>query len=60
MSSLYVGFLGMILQGGLIGRLVKWLGERTLVWTGFGIAPLVMDLLAWTQTVGATARSRAP
>jgi DHA1 family tetracycline resistance protein-like MFS transporter len=31
----YVGFLGVILQGGLIGRLVRWLGERTLVRSGF-------------------------
>ena len=31
----YVGFLGVILQGGLIGRLVKWLGEPTLVRSGF-------------------------
>ena len=48
---LYVGFLGVILQGGLIGRLVKWLGERTLVWTGFGIAAVGYGLLAWTHTV---------
>jgi DHA1 family tetracycline resistance protein-like MFS transporter len=31
----YVGFLGVILQGGLIGRLVKWLGEPRLVKSGF-------------------------
>ena len=31
----YVGFLGIILQGGLIGRLVKWFGENTLVAAGF-------------------------
>ena len=31
----YVGFLGIILQGGLIGRLVKWFGEQTLVAIGF-------------------------
>ncbi len=48
----YVGFLGLILQGGLIGRLVKWLGERTLVWTGFGISAIGYGLLAWTHTVG--------
>ena len=35
--SRYSGFLGIILQGGLIGRLVKWLGERTMVWTGFAV-----------------------
>lgn len=49
---LYVGFLGVILQGGLIGRLVKWLGERTLVWTGFGISAVGYGLLAWTHTIG--------
>lgn len=31
----YVGFLGIVLQGGLIGRLVKWLGEAGLVAAGF-------------------------
>jgi MFS family permease len=48
----YVGLLGVILQGGLIGRLVKWLGERTLVWTGFASAAVGYALLAWTQTLG--------
>jgi MFS transporter, DHA1 family, tetracycline resistance protein len=31
----YAGFLGIILQGGLIGRLVKQFGEPILVATGF-------------------------
>jgi MFS family permease len=31
----YVGLLGIILQGGLIGRLVKWAGEPALVAIGF-------------------------
>jgi MFS family permease len=31
----YVGLLGIILQGGLIGRLVKWYGEARLVSVGF-------------------------
>ena len=31
----YVGFLGIILQGGLMGRLVKKFGERALVRSGF-------------------------
>jgi MFS family permease len=47
----YVGFLGIIMQGGLIGRLVKWLGERTLVWTGFGVASAASAWLAWTFTI---------
>jgi predicted MFS family arabinose efflux permease len=31
----YVGLLGILLQGGLIGRLVRWLGEGRLVALGF-------------------------
>src|SRR6185437_16201721 len=31
----YFGFLGIIIQGFLIGRLVKWQGERRLAFTGF-------------------------
>jgi DHA1 family tetracycline resistance protein-like MFS transporter len=48
----WVGFLGLIIQGGLVGRLVKLLGERTLVWTGFAISAVGYGLLAWTRTVG--------
>lgn len=49
---LYVGFLGTILQGGLIGRLVKMFGERKLVWSGFALSAVGYGLLAWTRTVG--------
>jgi MFS family permease len=31
----YAGFLGIILQGGLIGRLVKKFGDKALVYSGF-------------------------
>ena len=48
----WVGFLGIIMQGGLIGRLVKLFGERTLVWTGFAISGVGYGLLAWTRTIG--------
>jgi DHA1 family tetracycline resistance protein-like MFS transporter len=48
----FVGFLGLILQGGLMGRLVKLLGERTLVWTGFGVGAIGYGMLAFTRTVG--------
>jgi MFS family permease len=48
----YVGFLGVILQGGLIGRLVKWMGERKLVWTGFAANTVGYALFAWTRTLG--------
>lgn len=49
---LYVGFLGTILQGGLIGRLVKMFGERKLVWSGFALSAVGYGLLAWTRTLG--------
>ena len=48
----YVGFLGAILQGGMIGRLVKMFGERKLVWSGFGLSAVGYGLLAWTRTLG--------
>jgi len=44
----YVGFLGIILQGGLIGRLVKRFGERRLVWSGFLAATIGFGLLGFT------------
>jgi DHA1 family tetracycline resistance protein-like MFS transporter len=47
----WVGFLGIILQGGLMGRLVKWLGERTLVWTGFLVSFTSSVWLAFVQTL---------
>jgi MFS family permease len=47
----YVGFLGIILQGGLMGRLVKKFGERRLVQTGFLSAGVGYVLLGLTQTV---------
>lgn len=48
----YVGFLGLILQGGLIGRLVKIFGERKLVFSGFALSAVGYGLLAWTRTLG--------
>ena len=48
----FMGFLGVILQGGLIGHLVRWLGERTMIWTGFAAASVGYGLLAWTHTLG--------
>lgn len=48
----FVGFLGIILQGFLIGRLVRAVGERTLVWTGFLSAAIGYAALGWTSTIG--------
>jgi MFS family permease len=47
----WVGFLGIILQGGLMGKLVKRLGERTLIWTGFLVSATSDAWLAWARSV---------
>jgi MFS family permease len=47
----YTGFLGVILQGGLIGRLVKWLGERKLVTSGFFCAAIGYGSLAFIYRI---------
>jgi DHA1 family tetracycline resistance protein-like MFS transporter len=47
----WVGLLGIILQGSLMKPLVKTLGERTLVWTGFASNVIGYGLLAWTKTL---------
>jgi DHA1 family tetracycline resistance protein-like MFS transporter len=31
----FFGFIGIIMQGGIVGRLVKWLGEEKVVMLGF-------------------------
>ncbi|MEP6717407.1 MAG: MFS transporter [Terriglobia bacterium] len=47
----YMGMLGIILQGGLLGRLVKWLGERTLVSTGFLVSTISSVWMGFTFTI---------
>jgi len=47
----WVGFLGIILQGFLIGRLVKAVGERTLVWSGFFVSATSSIWLAGVRTL---------
>ena len=47
----YVGLLGMIIQGGLIGRLVKWFGESRLVEVGFLSMGIGFAYLGWTFNV---------
>jgi DHA1 family tetracycline resistance protein-like MFS transporter len=49
----YVGFLGIILQGGLIGRLVKKFGEAKLIRAGFLTAAIGLTALAFTYTLPA-------
>ena len=45
----YVGFLGIILQGGLIGRLVRRFGEEKLVSTGFSSATVGFAWMGFTS-----------
>ncbi len=45
------GFLGIILQGALMGRLVKWMGERKLVWTGFAATAVNYAWLGWIHSI---------
>jgi len=44
----YVGVLGVILQGGLIGRLSRILGDRKLVTGGLVLSGVAFVALAWT------------
>src|SRR6202035_27450 len=45
------GLLGVILQGGLIGPLVKAFGELTLVRAGFFFGMVGLDVLGFTYTI---------
>jgi MFS family permease len=47
----YLGVLGVILQGGLMGRLVKVFGEIALVRAGFFLAMVGLAALAFTHGV---------
>ena len=48
----FTGFIGMIMQGGLVGRMVKWLGERRVVQVGFFTTLLGYVAIGLTRTVG--------
>jgi DHA1 family tetracycline resistance protein-like MFS transporter len=47
----YAGFLGIILQGGLVGRLVKRFGERKLTRAGFASFSVSYAMLAFVHRV---------
>ena len=47
----YLGFLGVILQGGLMGRLVRVFGEINLVRAGFFVAMAGLAALAFTSSI---------
>ncbi len=48
----FSGILGILLQGGLLGRLVKKFGEAKLVVMGFASAAVAYALLGFTYTLG--------
>src|SRR3982751_4638560 len=47
----YAGFLGVIMQGGLIGRLVRVFGEKKLVTMGLATLVIAYGLLGFTHTI---------
>ena len=47
----FTGFIGMIMQGAVVGRLVKWLGERRVVQLGFITSFLGDVAIGLTKTV---------
>lgn len=46
------GFIGMIMQGGLVGRMVKWMGENRVVQLGFLTSLIGYAAVGFTYTVG--------
>ena len=48
----FSGFIGIIMQGGVVGRAVKWLGERRVVQIGFLASLLGYAGIGFTRTVG--------
>lgn len=48
----FTGFLGMIMQGGMVGRMVKYMGERRVVRLGFFVSAISYAAIGYTQTVG--------
>ena len=48
----FTGFLGIIMQGGLVGRMVKYFGERNVIRIGFITTALGYAAVGFTRTVG--------
>lgn len=48
----FTGFIGIIMQGGMVGRLVKWWGERRVVQIGFITSCLGDIAIGFTRTIG--------
>jgi MFS family permease len=48
----FVGIFGAIMQGGMVGRMVKWLGEARVVRLGFLTTAITYIAIGLTRTVG--------
>jgi DHA1 family tetracycline resistance protein-like MFS transporter len=48
----FSGALGIVMQGGVVGRLVKWLGERQVVRIGFLTSFIGYAAVGFTHTIG--------
>jgi MFS family permease len=47
----YSGFLGIIMQGGMVGRMVKWMGEKNVVRVGFATSAVSYAMIGLSRTV---------
>lgn len=47
------GFLGIVMQGGVVGRMVKAMGERNVVRLGFLVEGVIYSVTGFTHTIGA-------
>jgi DHA1 family tetracycline resistance protein-like MFS transporter len=48
----FTGFIGIIMQGGMVGRLVGWLGEKRMVQIGFFSSLMGYAAIGFTHTIG--------
>ena len=48
----FTGFIGMIMQGGVVGRLVAWLGEPAVIKLGFLSTFIGYIVIGFTRTIG--------
>ncbi len=46
------GLIGIIMQGGVVGRLVKWLGEKQVVQLGFLTSMIGYAAVGFTHSIG--------
>ncbi|MBV9265629.1 MAG: MFS transporter [Acidobacteriaceae bacterium] len=47
----FTGFLGIIMQGGFVGRFVKWFGERKVVRIGFITSAFAYAAIGFSRTI---------